>query len=55
MIERDGFEFTLYTNSVQNFGAVRIENSFYVPYIFFIQVLRTNFDIDNRGNVFITE
>ena len=54
-IEKDGFEFTLYTSGKQNYGAVRVENSFYVPALFFIQVLRTNFETDKRGNVFITE
>ena len=48
------FEFTLFTGDTQNYGAVMVENSFFVPAIFFIQVLKTNFETDKRGNVFIT-
>ena len=55
LIEREGFEFTLFTNSPQNFGAVRVGNSFFVPGMFFVQMLNTNFERGLRGNVFITE
>jgi len=54
-IERQDREFTLYTAGRQNYGAERVENSFYVPALFFIQLLRTSFETDKRGNVFITE
>ena len=55
VIEKEGFEFVLYTSGKQNYGAVRVENSFYVPALFFIQVLKSNFETDKRGNVYITE
>ena len=54
-IEKGDFEFTLHFSGGQNFGAVRVENNFYVPALFFIQVLRTSFETDRRGNVFVTE
>ena len=54
-IERQGTDFTLHTAGNKNYGAVRVENSFYVPALFFIQVLKINFETDKRGNVFITE
>jgi len=54
-IEKDGFEFMLYTADKINYGAVRIENEFFVPAVFFIQVLQVHFDTDKRGNVFLTE
>jgi len=54
-MEKNGFEFTLYTGDKINYGAVRIENEFFVPAVFFIQVLQVNFETDRRGNVFLTE
>ena len=54
-ISKEGFEYTLYTAGPRNFDATRVENSFYVPAIFFVQALKTNFEIDKRGNVYITE
>jgi len=54
-MEKNGFDFTLYTEDKVNYGAVRIENAYFVPAVFFIQVLQVNFDTDKRGNVFLTE
>jgi len=55
LMEKNGASHVLYTAGRQNYGAVRVENSFYVPALFFVSILKTSFETDKHGNVFITE
>jgi len=54
-IERNDFSYTLQTSEAANYGAVSIDNNYYVPVVFFMQVLQMSFDMDRRGNIFLTE
>ena len=54
-IERSDFSYTLQTLEAANYGAVSIDNVYYAPAVFFMQVLQMNFDMDRRGNIFLTE